>query len=90
MYASIFKCDLWVYSQRMSHYAGLRFSDEEVITLYLFGIIDKNRELKRIYEYAGALRPWFSKLPQLVRPFKVLIHSKLNALLDWCLLLIHI
>lgn len=56
--------ELWVYSQRMSHYADLSFSDEEVITLYLFGIIDKNRELKTIYEYADRhLRPWFPKLP---------------------------
>jgi hypothetical protein len=39
--------ELWVYSQRMTNYADLSFSDEEVITLYLFGIIDKNRELKK-------------------------------------------
>jgi hypothetical protein len=55
---------LWVYSQRMSNYADLRFSDEEVITLYLFGVIDKNRELKKIYGYADRhLRDWFPRLP---------------------------
>ncbi len=55
---------LWVYSQRMSNYADLRFSDEEVITLYLFGVIDKNRELKTIYGYADRhLRDWFPCLP---------------------------
>jgi hypothetical protein len=43
---------LWVYSQRMSNYADLSFSDEEVITLYLFGVIDKKREIKNGYEYA--------------------------------------
>lgn len=36
--------NLWVYCQRMSNFADLSFSDEEVITLYLFGIIDKNTE----------------------------------------------
>lgn len=55
---------LWVYCQRMSHYANLSFSDEEVITIYLFGVIDKNREIKQIYEYANRhLRDWFPKLP---------------------------
>jgi hypothetical protein len=59
--------DLWVYSQRMSNYADLSFSDEEVITLYLFGIIDKNRELKKIYDYADRhLRTWFPRLPSYV------------------------
>jgi len=41
--------NLWVYSQRMSNYADLSFTDEEVIAIYLFGVIDKNRELKKIY-----------------------------------------
>jgi hypothetical protein len=51
---------LWVYSQRMSNDDDLRFSDEEVITIYLFGVIDKNRELKTIYGYADRhLRDWF-------------------------------
>ena len=55
---------LWAYSQRMTNYADLSFSDEEVITLYLFGIIDKKRELKTLYEYADRhLRPWFPRLP---------------------------
>jgi hypothetical protein len=48
----------------MTNYADLSFSDEEVITLYLFGVIDKHRELKQTYEYADRhLRPWFPKLP---------------------------
>jgi hypothetical protein len=59
--------DLWAYSQRMTNYADLSFSDEEVITLYLFGIIDKKRELKQIYAYADRhLRPWFPRLPSYV------------------------
>ncbi len=43
-----YKQNLWIYYQRMSHYANLRFSDEEVITLYLFGIIDKKQEIRHI------------------------------------------
>lgn len=59
--------DLWTYSQRMSPYADLNFSDEEVITLYLFGIIDQKRELKQIYGYADRhLRSWFPRLPSYV------------------------
>jgi len=55
---------LWIYSQRMSNYADLSFSDEEVITLYLFGVIDKHREIKKSYDYADRhLREWFPKLP---------------------------
>ena len=55
---------LWIFCQRMSNYADLKFSDEEVITLYLFGVIDKNREIKKIYEYADRhLREWFPQLP---------------------------
>ena len=55
---------LWVHSQRMSHYADLSFSDEEVITLFLFGVMDKHRESKGIYEYEDRhLRDGFPRLP---------------------------
>lgn len=58
---------LWIYCQRMSHHADLRFTDEEVVTIYLFGIIDKNKEVKQIYKYADRhLRSWFPKLPSYV------------------------
>ncbi len=56
--------NLGVYSQRLSNYADLSFSDEEVIAIYLFGGIDKNRALKKIYGYADRyLHPWFPRLP---------------------------
>jgi len=56
--------ELWVYSQRMSNFSNLSFTDEEVITLYIFGIIDKHKEIKQIYNYADRhLRDWFPKLP---------------------------
>ena len=58
---------LWIYCQRMSNHADLSFSDEEVISLYLFGIIDKKLEIKQIYHYADRhLRDWFPKLPRYV------------------------
>jgi|GEM_PF-1248100 len=51
----------------MTNYADLSFSDEEVSTLYFSGIIDKSRELKKIYDYADRhLRPWVPKLPSYV------------------------
>jgi hypothetical protein len=59
--------ELWIYCQRMSNHADLSFSDEEVMSLYLFGIMDKNRELKQIYNYADRhLRGWFPQLPSYV------------------------
>lgn len=59
--------NLWAYCQRMSNYVDLSFSDEEVIALYLFGIIDKKREIKQIYKYADRhLRCWFPRLPSYV------------------------
>ncbi|MDD5580659.1 MAG: hypothetical protein PHY16_15440 [Methylobacter sp.] len=62
-----YRDELWTYSQRMTHYADLSFSNEEVITLYLFMIINKNQEFKKIYDYADShLRPWFPKLPSYV------------------------
>ncbi len=51
----------------MSHYADLSFSDEEVITLFLFGVMDKHREIKDIDEYADRhLRDGFPRLPSYV------------------------
>lgn len=62
-----YQSKLCIDSQGMSNYADLSFSDEEVITLYLFGVIDKQREIKRTYEYAHRdLRDWFARLPSYV------------------------
>ena len=55
---------LWVYCQRFSPYTDLRFSDEEVLCIYLWGVMDKRRALKEIYEYTQRhLRDWFPRLP---------------------------
>lgn len=62
-----YESHLWIYCQRMSNHTDLGFSDEEAITLYLFGVIEKNREIKQIYTYADRhLRQWFPKLPSYV------------------------
>ena len=51
----------------MSNYADLNFSDEEGITLFLFGVMDKYQEIKGIYEYADRhLHDWFVRLPSYV------------------------
>ncbi|MCK5876853.1 MAG: hypothetical protein KAG43_04400 [Candidatus Marithrix sp.] len=48
----------------MSNPSDLKFSDEEVITIYLFGIIDGRTKNSDIYEYANRhLRDCFPKLP---------------------------
>jgi hypothetical protein len=53
------------YCQRMSNYADLKFSDEEAITLYLYGVIEGYRTLKSIHRYAKKhLMSWFPHLPK--------------------------
>lgn len=56
--------ELWVYCQRFSPYANLEFTDEEVLCIYLWGIMDKRREVSAIYEDTRRhLAQWFPKLP---------------------------
>lgn len=55
---------LWTTVQRFSPYSDLRFSDEEVITIYLFGMMDKQRDIKSIYTHAQRYwQDWFPRLP---------------------------
>ena len=56
--------ELWVYCQRMSNNSKPKFSDVEVLTIYLFGLFKKKQELVDIYEYScNHLRDWFPYLP---------------------------
>src|ERR1700722_3034014 len=49
---------------RLSNYVPMTFTDEEVITIYLNGIISGHHKLKNIYEYTYRhLRDWFPNLP---------------------------
>ena len=50
--------------QRQSNNFRLQFSDEECITVYLWGISQRRFEQKMIYEYTkNHLSKWFPKLP---------------------------
>lgn len=52
------------YCARMSRYADLKFSDEEAITLYLYGVIEGYRTIEAIHRYAQKhLKKWFPNLP---------------------------
>ena len=57
--------ELWIYCQRMSNNkTQFRLSDEEVITIYLFGIIRGRSKVKEIYNYThDHLIDWFPELP---------------------------
>ena len=52
------------YCMRMTNYANLKFSDEEAITLYLYGVIEGYRTIQEIHRYANKhLKGYFPKLP---------------------------
>ncbi|WP_202716504.1 hypothetical protein [Thiothrix subterranea] len=47
-----YKADLWACVQRFSPHVELQLTDEEVITLYWFGLLDGHRTIKQIHTYA--------------------------------------
>lgn len=62
--SKIYQQKLTGYCCRMSNYANLEFSDEEIITIYMFGVMSNNYKIKDIYDYTDRhLRGWFPKLP---------------------------
>jgi hypothetical protein len=66
------------HTQRHSNNAGYiasGFTDQEAITIYLFGLLQKQRETKGIYQYAvNHLKDWFPSLPS---------YAKFNERLNW-------
>ena len=49
---------------RKSHYVDLIFSDEEAVTIFLYGIMDRKKTLKSIWEHAtNYWKDWFPALP---------------------------
>jgi len=51
----------------MSNNNNPQFSDEELLTIFIYGVMKKRFELKDIYNYAHShLREWFPKLPSYV------------------------
>jgi len=64
---SNFKGPIWAPSQRLSNNANPEFTDEEVLAIYLFGIIKKKKTISEIYEYVtDHMSAWFPALPSYV------------------------
>ena len=62
----LFICDeykngLWIHCQRFSNYSNLSFSDEEVATIYMWGIMEGLITKKQIYEHTRNY--WSSLFP---------------------------
>jgi len=73
-----YKNGLWTYCQRFSNYADLSFSDEEVMTIYMFGIMDGLTTKKQIHKHAKNY--WNSLFPKL--PSYVAFVQRINKLGD--------
>lgn len=59
-----YETHLWMYGQRLSNNADPDLTDEEVLTIYLFGIIQKRTQVQDIYIYIqDHLHDWFPALP---------------------------
>jgi hypothetical protein len=60
-----FQEKLHIHCQRFSKGGYRCFTDEEVLTVYIFGVMRKHRELKAIHSYAKEhLSQWFPHLPK--------------------------
>lgn len=54
----------WIHVQRFAPHTDLSFTDEEVVTLYLAGILDKQRDIRAIHDHARDYgSDWFPRLP---------------------------
>lgn len=59
-----FENGLSEHAERMSNNRRPRFSDQEVITIYLFGIMQGHFQIKAIYQYTlDHMSEWFPALP---------------------------
>jgi hypothetical protein len=62
-----FQQGLNAHCQRMSNYSNLDFTDEEVMTIFMFGVMNQKKTLKEIYMHAhDYLNDWFPALPTYV------------------------
>lgn len=68
-----------MYTQRYSNNSASivpAFTDQEAITVYLFGLLQRQREVKGVYDYAvDHLKDWFPTLPSYVK-----FNERLNRL----------
>lgn len=59
-----YESGLCVHAERMSNNSKPKFSDSEVLTVYLWGIMNGHSKVSRIHEYVrNHLDEWFPKLP---------------------------
>lgn len=59
-----YQSHLHLLAQRLSNNDQPTFTDEEVLTIYLFGIVKKHRTIRDIYDYTkDHLGDWFPQLP---------------------------
>lgn len=59
-----YRTELWTHVQRLSPNAHPAFTDEEVLTVYLYGLLQQLRTLQAIHTYTRRhLRAWFPALP---------------------------
>lgn len=71
--------------QRFSNQTHARFTDQELVTLYLWGHFQKHTQLRAIYDYAADhWRAWFPQLPS----YQVFSH-RLNNFCDLWKTLLH-
>lgn len=54
---------LWIHAQRFAPHADPGFTDEEVVTLYLAGILGKKRDIRTIHDHARGR--WSDRFPRL-------------------------
>lgn len=56
---------VWSSCERMSHNDAPSFTDEEIVTVYLFGIMEKHTELSQVHKFTkDHLSEWFPRLPE--------------------------
>ncbi|MGE0087215.1 MAG: transposase [Desulfococcaceae bacterium] len=59
-----FHNELWIHCQRFTNNDNPEFTDEEVVTIFLYGIMQKRFEIKSIYNYtANHPGDWYPNLP---------------------------
>lgn len=73
-----YKNNLWRYCERFTNYADLSFSDEEVIVIYLIGILDGKRTKVQIHKHAKDY--WSDLFPNL--PGYVAFVQRVNKIHD--------
>ncbi len=93
IYFHICRCydtDLIAHCQRMSNNYQPHFTDQEVITIFLYClIVEKRRQIKDIYDFAdNYLRPWFPDMVESYEGFLIRLNNLHGVFPPLCWLLI--